>query len=288
MRCTDAGATRGDRVVIWAVNRPEWGLGFLALAHAGHVGVPLDVRSTDDFVAKVVEQTRPKVVLASRQTEESARRLGLPVILIESLPDLARGTRSRSRRPTSATDDLLLVMFTSGTTGDPKGVMLTHGNVASNARALVDVFPFGANERLLSVLPLSHMFGLTCDFLAPLAAGKTVVYPVSRQPAVLVKTFREFKITMLLVVPQGLRLLANSIERKASATGKREQFDRLQAIAPRLPRFLRRLLFRPGPVAVRRAAADLRRRRVGPRARASRPSGRTWGSPRSRATARRR
>jgi long-chain acyl-CoA synthetase len=241
---TDVGATRGDRVVIWAVNRPEWGLGFLALAHAGHVGVPLDVRSTDDFVAKVVEQTRPKVVLASRQTEASARGLGLPVILIESLPDLARAAEPLPAADLT-TDDLLLVMFTSGTTGDPKGVMLTHCNVASNARALVDVFPFGANERLLSVLPLSHMFGLTCDFLAPLAAGKTVVYPVSRQPAVLVKTFREFKITMLLVVPQGLRLLANSIERKASATGKRAQFERLQAIAPRLPRFLRRLLFRP-------------------------------------------
>ena len=240
----DAGATRGDRVAIWAVNRPEWGLGFLAAAHAGLVGVPLDVRSTDDFAAKVVEQTEPKLVLASRQTEEPARRLGLPVILIESLPDLARGAEPMPAADVSA-DDLLLVMFTSGTTGDPKGVMLTHGNVASNARTLVDVFPFGPNERLLSVLPLSHMFGLTCDFLAPLAAGKTVAYPVSRQPAVLVKTFREFKITMMLIVPQGLRLLTNAIERKVDATGKRSQFDRLHAIAPRLPRFVRRLLFRP-------------------------------------------
>ncbi len=241
---TDAGATRGDRVLIWAVNRPEWGLGFLAAAHAGLVGVPLDVRSTDDFATKVVEQTEPKLVLASRQTEDQARRLGLPVILIESLPDLARGAEPLPEAEV-VPDDLLLVVFTSGTTGDPKGVMLTHRNVSSNARALVDVFPFGANERLLSVLPLSHMFGLTCDFLAPLAAGKTVVYPVSRQPAVLVKTFREFKITMLLVVPQGLRLLANAIERKVDATGKRSQFERLHAVAQRLPRFARRILFRP-------------------------------------------
>jgi long-chain acyl-CoA synthetase len=241
---TDAGATRGDRVVIWAVNRPEWGLGFLAAAHAGVVSVPLDVRSTDDFAAKVVEQTRPKLVLASRQTDEPARRLGMPVILIESLPDLARGADPLPAAEI-APDDLLLVMFTSGTTGDPKGVMLTHGNVGSNARTLVDVFPFGPNERLLSVLPLSHMFGLTCDFLAPLAAGKTVAYPVSRQPAVLIKTFREFKITMLLIVPQGLRLLTNAIERKVDATGKRSQFERLHAIARRLPRFARRLLFRP-------------------------------------------
>jgi long-chain acyl-CoA synthetase len=241
---TDAGATRGDRVVIWAVNRPEWGLGFLAAAHAGLVSVPLDVRSTDDFATKVVEQTEPTLVIASRQTEDAARRLGLPVILIESLPDLARGADPLPVAEVGP-DDLLLIMFTSGTTGDPKGVMLTHRNVTSNAISLVDVFPFGENERLLSVLPLSHMFGLTCDLLAPLAAGKTVVYPVSRQPAVLVKTFREFRITMLLVVPQGLRLLANAIERKANATGKRAQFDRLHTIAPRLPRFARRLLFRP-------------------------------------------
>jgi long-chain acyl-CoA synthetase len=240
----DRGLEPGDRVVIWAVNRPEWALGFLAAAHAGLVGVPLDVRSTDDFAARVVSQTTPKLVLASRQTEEPARRLGVPVALIESLPDLARATEPIPAAAVTP-DDPLLIMFTSGTTGDPKGVMLSHRNVASNARALIDVFPFGPDERLLSVVPLSHMFGLTCDLLAPLAAGKTVVYPVSRQPAVLVRTFRDFRITMFLIVPQGLRLLSNAVERKVDASGKRHQFERLHRLAERLPRFARRLLFRP-------------------------------------------
>jgi long-chain acyl-CoA synthetase len=240
----DRGLTPGDRVVIWAVNRPEWALGFLAAAHAGLVGVPLDVRSTDDFAARVVAQTTPKLVLASRQTDEAARRLGVPVVLVESLPDLARATEPMPAA-TVGPDDLVLVMFTSGTTGDPKGVMLTHRNVASNARTLIDVFPFGPDERLLSVVPLSHMFGLTCDLLAPLAAGKTVVYPVSRQPAVLVRTFRDFRITMFLIVPQGLRLLSNAVERKVDASGKRRQFERLHRLAERLPRFAQRLLFRP-------------------------------------------
>lgn len=241
---TDAGLTRGDRLVIWAVNRPEWAVGFLAAAHAGLVSVPLDVRSTDDFAEKIAQQTQPKLVLASRQTVEAARRLGVPVIEVESLPDVAR---AKEPLPAVAADpdDLLMVIFTSGTTGDPKGVMLSHRNVASNARALIDVFPFGPDERLLSVVPLSHMFGLTCDLLAPLAAGKTVVYPISRQPAVLVKTFRDFKVTMLLIVPQGLRLLSNAIERKVDATGKRATFERLHRMARRLPRFARRLLFRP-------------------------------------------
>lgn len=242
---TNLGLSRGDRVVLWAVNRPEWAVGFLALAHAGLVGVPLDVRSTDDFAAKVAAQTEPKLVLASRQTEEAARRLGLPVVLIETLPDLARRIHEPMPAVQVEPEDLLVVIFTSGTTGDPKGVMLTHRNVASNAATLIDVFPFGPDERLLSVVPLSHMFGLTCDLLAPLAAGKTVVYPVSRQPAVLVRTFRDFKVTMLLIVPQGLRLLSNAIERKVDASGKREQFERLHALAERLPRFARRLLFRP-------------------------------------------
>jgi long-chain acyl-CoA synthetase len=241
----DRGLVPGDRVVLWAVNRPEWAVGFLAVAHAGLVGVPLDVRSTDEFAAKVAAQTEPKVVLASRQTEEAAGRLGLPVILIESLPDLARGVAEPLPAATVGPDDLLLIIFTSGTTGDPKGVMLSHRNVASNARTLVDVFPFGPDERLLSVVPLSHMFGLTCDLLAPLAAGKTVVYPVSRQPAVLVRTFRDFKVTMLLIVPQGLRLLANAVERKVDAGGRRAQFERLHSVAERMPRFVRRLLFRP-------------------------------------------
>lgn len=240
----DAGLAPGDRLVIWAVNRPEWAVGFLAATHAGLVSVPLDVRSTDDFAAKIARQTQPKLVLASRQTEEAARRLGVPVILIESFPDVARATEPLP--PVAADpDDLLMVIFTSGTTGDPKGVMLSHRNVASNARTLIDVFPFGPDERLLSVVPLSHMFGLTCDLLAPLAAGKTVVYPTSRQPAVLVRTFRDFKVTMLLIVPQGLRLLSNAIERKVDATGKRQTFERLHRIARQLPRFARRLLFRP-------------------------------------------
>ena len=121
---TERGVRPGDRVVIWAVNRPEWVVGFLAVAHAGAVAVPLDVRSTDDFAAKVVAQTEPTLVLASRQTETSARRLRVPTMLIESLPDVARAAAEPLPAATVEPDDLLLVMFTSGTTGDPKGVML--------------------------------------------------------------------------------------------------------------------------------------------------------------------
>jgi long-chain acyl-CoA synthetase len=239
----EQGLERGDRILIWGVNRPEWAIGFLGALFAGIVLVPLDVRSQPDFVAKIAGRTRAKLVLASTQTAPLAAGLGLPVVLIESLPDRARQAEPLPTPPLAASD-LVEVVFTSGTTGEPKGAMLTHANLVANATALRAVFPFQDDERLLSILPLSHMFEQTCGLLAPFVAGASIVYPVSRQPAVLMRTFREFRVTMLLVVPAGLKLLDSAIARKVDASGRRATFERLHRIAPRLPRFLKRLVFR--------------------------------------------
>src|SRR5206468_7518278 len=86
----DAGVGEGDRVILWAVNRPEWGIAFFSIAHLGAVSVPLDVRHTVDFARKIVGQTDAQLVVASRQTEASARELGLPILWVETLPDVAR------------------------------------------------------------------------------------------------------------------------------------------------------------------------------------------------------
>jgi long-chain acyl-CoA synthetase len=239
----DAGLGPGDGAIIWAVNRPEWGLAFLAVAHAGGVAVPIDVRHTVDFGTKIVEQTRPKLVLASKQTESSARALGLPIIWIESLPDLARRAEPL---PAAAVgpDSLAEIVFTSGTTGEPKGAMLSHGNLMSCATEMSRVLSIGPRDRLLSVLPLSHLYEQVLGFIGPMLVGASVVYPVSRQPAVVVRTFRDFKVTILLIVPQGLALLTNAIERKVDQQGQRARFEQLHRIAQRLPPPLRRLLFR--------------------------------------------
>ena len=240
----DRGLEPGDRAIIWAVNRPEWGITFLGAVHAGIVLVPLDVRSAPDFAAKVAAKTRASLVLASAQTAAQAASLGLPVLLIERVPDLARRAEPLPAADIGP-DDLVEVVFTSGTTGEPKGAMLTHRNIASNAQALLKVFPLGPKERMLSVLPLSHMFEQSPGFLAPMHAGASIVYPVSRQPSVLLRTFRDFKVSILLIVPQGLKLLDNAIERKVDQGGKRATFEKLHRWAGHVPRFVRRLLFRP-------------------------------------------
>jgi long-chain acyl-CoA synthetase len=239
----EAGVGEGDRVILWAVNRPEWGIAFLSIAHLGAVSVPLDVRHTVDFGRKIVGQTDAKLVIAGRQTEASARELGLPIVFVESLPDAAR--RAQPVDPAQVKSDTLAeIVFTSGTTGEPKGAMLSHGNLIASATTMTKVLSFGVKDRLLSVLPLSHLYEQVLGFMAPLTVGSSVVYPVSRQPAVLIRTFRDFKVTVLLIVPQGLRLLNGAIERRVDQAGRRSTFERLHAIARRMPKPIKRLLFR--------------------------------------------
>jgi len=239
-----AGIEPGDRVLIWAVPRPEWGIASLGVQWARAVSVPVDVRSTDELTAKLAAQTRPKLVLASFPTLKAASRLELPLITVESLVDRAP-TSPPTERPTIDPDTLAEVVFTSGSTGEPKGVMLSHRNIVSNSVSLQGVVPLGTETRILSILPLSHMYGMNPGFLAPLIAGAMIVYPTSLQPSVLAQTFREQHVTMLLAVPQVLKLLDNAIQRRVDASGRHDLFERLHAISRHLPLGLRRLVFWP-------------------------------------------
>jgi long-chain acyl-CoA synthetase len=238
----DNGIRKGDRVITFGVNRPEYGIAVLAALRVGAIIVPLDVNSTAEFVAKIAQRTRASAVLVTVQTRERAASLGLPSHEMELLPD-----RARLKEPLPKADigpnDLAEVMFTSGTTGEPKGTMLTHGNLLSNAIVSLEVFPIGPSQRLLSFIPLSHIFEQGPGFLLVLLAGASVVYPTSRQPAVIRRTFKDRRVTMILITPAAVRSLFIAIERKAQADGKGPLFAKLRRIARRLPLPLRRLLF---------------------------------------------
>jgi long-chain acyl-CoA synthetase len=214
----------------------------LAALRAGAIIVPLDVNSTAEFAAKIAERTRASAVLVTTQTKERAATLGLPIHEMEQLVDLARG-KAPLPKPDVSPDDLAEVMFTSGTTGEPKGTMLTHRNLLSNAIAATQIFPIGPSQRLLSFIPLSHIFEQGPGFFCVLVAGASVVYPTSRQPAVIRRTFKERKVSMILITPAAVRSLFIAIERKAEQDGKAELFARFRRIARRLPMGLRRLLF---------------------------------------------
>ncbi len=240
----ESGIRRGDAVVLWAPPRPEWAIAFFALARIGALVVPLDANSLAEFASKVAQRTRAKAVLAATQTLPGARALGLQLHAIESLPDLARGKPAHPKVAASP-DDLVEVIFTSGTTGEPKGAMITHRNIVSNARSVAAVFPLSPRERLLTILPLSHMFGQTAALVTPIFAGASIAFGTSLQPATLLRSFRDHRPTVFVIIPQGLRLFERAIDRKVDSAGRRAVFEKLHVWARRLPFPLRKFLFLP-------------------------------------------
>ena len=237
------GVSQGDRVLIWGPNCPQWVLAFFACLRAGAIAVPLDVRSTADFARNVAAQTDPRLMFASRITPAAHRELGLETIDFEEVDALC-DSRGEPAPVQLEPDGLAEIMFTSGTTGDPKGVMLTHRNLLSNLESIRHYIPGEPTYRLVSILPLSHMFEQVGGLLIPLSAGANVTYPLSLKPVTLFKTLAERKVTLLLVVPQVLDLFIKGVEREVSRQGKERAWRLLMRVGRYVPIPVRRLLFR--------------------------------------------
>jgi len=135
-------------------------------------------------------------------------------------------------------------VFTSGTTGAPKGVMLTHANILANVASAQATLHIPTGERLLSLLPLSHMMEQTAGLLASLAAGATVYFATSRRSSAILAAFQRHRIGVIICVPEILTLLLAGIEREVDRSGKRRAWDALNAVAARLPITARPALFR--------------------------------------------
>ena len=237
------GLAKGDQVVLWGPNCPQWVLAFFGCIRAGIVVVPLDLRSAPDYVERVLSRITPKLAFTSRLTPKGGLDLGVPEITFEEL-ESAIVDLPEPHPVVIEPQDLAEIMFTSGTTGDPKGVMLTHRNLTANIEGVSEYIVCENSSRLMSILPLSHMYEQMGGLFLVLRSGASVTYPTSRQPTVLARTMRERRITTLLLVPQGLELLMSGIEREIARQGKAALWSKLLKIAEKTPFRLRRLLFR--------------------------------------------
>ena len=237
------GLSKGDQAILWGPNSPHWVLAFFGCLRAGVVLIPLDLRSAPDYVSRVISRTEPKLAFTSRFTPKGDVVLGVPEITFEEL-ELAIADLPTPDPVPIQPDDLAEIMFTSGTTGDPKGVMLTHRNLTANIEGISHYISVDSSSRLLSILPLSHMYEQMGGLFFTLHSGASVTYPTSRQPTVLSRTMRERKITTMLMVPQALELLMNGIEREVIRQGKERLWKKLLKVAERTPFGLRRHLFR--------------------------------------------
>jgi len=239
----DRGVEKGDRVLLWAPNSPRWVIAYLGALLGGGVVVPLDVRSTPDFAGKVATQTEPVLALLSKSILESAQGLSVPTLQVEELPRLLYDAEGTFREPQIRGQDLAEIMYTSGTTGEPKGVMLTHRNLISNVEMALQMMPLKPETTVLSFLPLSHMYEQIAGLLIPLRSGATIVYLPSRQPHIVLRTLRRERITAMALVPQALQLFISRIEREVERQGRVALWRFLHRLAPRLPMGARRLLF---------------------------------------------
>ncbi|HEV2581145.1 MAG TPA: AMP-binding protein, partial [Ktedonobacteraceae bacterium] len=234
-------AVKGQRFLIWAASSMNWMVAFLAVLHVGGVAVPLDVSSREDFIARIIETTGATHLITTAKQYSSLKKSLVPLIDIDALP---AGAYNAVKLPSLGAHDLAELVFTSGTTGVPKGVMLSHGNIVSDIDAALKVVPIQSSDRALSILPLSHMFEMTIE-LAIFRSEGSILYARSLNPETLLKLLGTQGITCMVLIPQALQLFMNGIDRQVRAQKREKQFEGLLRLARWLPFGLRPLLFRP-------------------------------------------
>ncbi len=256
------GIKRGDRVLLIAENSPEWVIAYFAILYAGAVAVPLDHLISPDELAAVARIAEPRAALLSAAC---AKRLGKAVgeatsgIVEMELGDLQRPFMlpGQSAAPIKVERKTLAsIVFTSGTTGTPKGVMLSHGNFAAQIASLGRVFALGADDVLLSLLPLHHTFEFTCGLMLPIASGARIVYPIGIDAASLSRTLADVQPTALVGVPALWEAIHRRITDTVEARGPFFQaaFDQLRDLNRRIDADYRlnlgTMLFRPAHAAL--------------------------------------
>ncbi|HEY0378993.1 MAG TPA: AMP-binding protein [Pyrinomonadaceae bacterium] len=240
------GVSAGERVLLSGENSPEWAAAFWGCLLRRAVVVPLDRESAPDFALSVLRQTDAKLVVAGGETP-FIECCGIPRLRLENLEDeVARRDDAPYAAEEVDADTLAEIIFTSGTTSNPKGVMITHGNLLANLRPLEEeIEKYRRWERLvhpirfLSLVPLSHVFGQFMGLFVPQLVSGEVHFQDSLNPAEVARAARERKISVVVLVPRMLEGLREWVERDYAARGRagelRARFSRAAG-----KRFLRR------------------------------------------------
>src|SRR5260370_4469916 len=230
------GVAPGDRVLLWGPNSAEWVARYWGILLRGAVVVPMDAAASPDFVERAVKDAGVKLILRDRQQMEL---LGAPPSMIindlkdvvaspQPAPDAGVNLGDESTRSTIAE-----ILYTSGTTAEPRGVVLTHGNFLANLEPLErGIEEYRKYERWLHPLrfvplvPLSHVFGQFMSLFVPPLLGAAVAFELSSTLAEIIRTIKQERATALIAVPRMLDLLHAGIEREFEARGKSKWLTR--------------------------------------------------------------
>jgi long-chain acyl-CoA synthetase len=206
----------GDRVLFWGENSPEWIIAFYGCLLRGAVVVPLDLKSAPDFVTRVQQQVSAKLLLS----DNPAFPLDIQQLPFTSIPDLiAKHSNQSYRSAAIRPDDLVEIVFTSGTTAEPKGVCLTHRNLLANIAPIENEFRkyarwerFVHPLRFLCLLPLSHVFGQLMGMFIPQLLGAEVYFRESYKPSEIISVTKKQRINAIVTVPRVLETLRDKVK----------------------------------------------------------------------------
>jgi long-chain acyl-CoA synthetase len=251
-----AGVRAGDRVLTLANNGPDLGSAYVGLWRLRATAVPLDHRFTPDVMSRIADNADTSLIVTD-EPERVVALAGVSTISVgelvadqtDDLPSDWSDQLDSWQRPVGT--DLYAILYTSGTTGQPRGVMQIHGTYVSAWAAILSNRGFRAvmkffmpkDGRVISVMPMSHTMGFT-EYLTSLIMGSVLVFPHSRSPRGLIDTMRRHQPTSIGVAPRFLELLWSQLRRDIAQQGGLEEFDRRRARASRLPYWIRRRMFK--------------------------------------------
>jgi long-chain acyl-CoA synthetase len=222
---------RGDRVLLWGASCAEWVAAFFGCLLRGAVVVPMDCGASPVFARRVFAEVHAKLLVSSRELAAGAP--DVPVILLETLREtMGRHSGAGYRPPPLGRKDPVEIVFTSGTTTEPKGVVITHGNVLANLEPLEAEtqkylryeWPFHP-IRFLNLLPLSHVFGQFLGLFVPRLLGGTVIFQQSLNPSDILRAVKRERVSVVAAVPRLLHTLKDKLERDYEIAGERNHFQ---------------------------------------------------------------
>jgi long-chain acyl-CoA synthetase len=226
------GIAPGDRVLLWGRNSAEWVAAYFGCILRGAVAVPMDQGATPEFARRVARQVDARLLLEDRENIMIGEQG--PVILFDSLREaVARHTSEPFASPALNRESIAQIIFTSGATDEPKGVVISHGNILANLEPLeAGMRPYLKWERFvhplrfLDLVPISHVFGQFMGVWIPPLLGAGVCFQDSLNPSEIISTIRHERVSVLVAVPRVLEALQGKIERDLEAEGSLEAFRR--------------------------------------------------------------
>jgi len=231
-RLKDAGLGAGDRLLIWSDSRPEWVAIFWGCLLCGVAVVPVDASASPELVGRILKAAEPhSIFLGDGLVLKTLPSTAIVSSLREihwsdsSTPTVSRSGSDASSRFARARVDpntVAEIVFTSGTTGEPKGVIITHRNIVANIRpverevgALRRYLWLFRPIRFLSLLPLSHMFGQALSIFFPPLVNAATVFTTGNNPDQVIEQVRRNRITLMATVPRMLEMLRDRIRQRA-------------------------------------------------------------------------